>query len=195
MQRLLTSRIDQSWGDDMNLAEKMLHILYYCAELDPIARKFHDSLKGYHVLVKEAAKETNILCGPDELVPKSSSLLFLTSAPGDTKYHTAAYELFNLVRKPFGDDRVRPERREVLLRDLAINHEECTLGVHREWVAEFEVADEDKTHRTSFEAFSTLSNMPGEFSGSDKPSHWKGSQSSSAYLEGATTLEFMPVVE
>ncbi|KAK0625039.1 hypothetical protein B0T17DRAFT_259156 [Bombardia bombarda] len=156
-QKLLLGRLDNESESDAALMRKLLDLLETYAVIDPIARNFHQTLQEYVDLLQELTDEAenlNLLRSlgngtgsgrREEAGAPSDNLYLLTSVPGKSQYHVAAREVLGLVGQPFGDKRVRPEGAEFLYRNTIINHEECSLGIHRDWLAEFNSSETAKT--------------------------------------------------
>ncbi|KAK6083151.1 N-terminal fungal transcription regulatory domain-containing protein (zinc finger protein) [Seiridium cupressi] len=199
-QKVLKGRIDEEWNDDLALAQKMMEILFYCGELDGVARGFHRTLAGYLTSMEVAFNATHqsILSDGESAGPnQASSVMELLMVPvsGDTELHAAAADLFKLVAWPFGSDEARPHGEDVKAHHTIINHEEVSLGVHTEWVAELTAScDNNGLCDPSRTSSTILSQSPGAFVGSETPNGWITSRSCEAYQEGASTLELLPVL-
>ncbi|KAK3321716.1 hypothetical protein B0H66DRAFT_179798 [Apodospora peruviana] len=144
-QNLLLGRVDAGLDDDLALTERVLALLARYSAVDSIARNFHRTLQTYVELVQDLtakrrldALEGIIIATPwGSLSSATDQHYLLSSVRGASAYHTAAQEVLGLVAKPFGDERVRPESSGFLFRHTLINHEECSLGIHQDWISEF----------------------------------------------------------
>lgn len=185
--------MDPEWDEDVALAKKMLEVLKYCSELDGIARHFHSTVVTYLTSLEEAVgkQQSSQLANASQQDHRESSngaefTPILAPVAGSTKHHTVANELFKLVAWPFGEQ-------EVEARHMLVNHEEVSLGVHAEWVAELSATYGPEGPRTSSRTSSAIvSQRLGDFVGSPMPSGWAASRSFQSYQEGASTLDFSP---
>ncbi|KAJ9145323.1 hypothetical protein NKR23_g5454 [Pleurostoma richardsiae] len=149
LQRFLTGRVDADWYDDVELVNRILILLSDCARLDRIARSFEETLRRYFDLLSEAATQQvqfeGLKAGQSGSTPPDEYVL--TCAPGETKYHVAGRELLQLIGR-LHDDTIRPDQPEHLFRNTLISHEDCIVGIHREWIEEFSAIREDTDEST-----------------------------------------------
>jgi hypothetical protein len=129
------------FASDMELLDKCIKVLSYCALKDAMAGKFRD-------LLNRQFNDLQDLHAPDvnaEIEPLSNLTEFLfTLEAGFTGLHTAARGLLNLIQHPFsglGD-----------ISSLATlsNRAETTMGTHLEWQWELqgtECVDNTMEHR------------------------------------------------
>jgi hypothetical protein len=197
-QKVLKNCIDKDWDDDLVLAKKMMEILLYCGELDGVARGFHQTLVSCLSSMEEAISEAQLPTLSDSMTTEKGhgfieTELLLVPAPGDNNAHASAAAIFKLVAWPFGGDNIRPHTEDVKVHDTIVNHEEVSLGVHTEWVAEITARyGIDTGGSPSGISSSMLARGSGAFIGSENPSGWAASRSSRDYEEGASTLELLP---
>lgn len=152
---MLAGRVSLELKDDVDLTLRIMSLLASYAELDSIARDFLGTLQYYlHLLQGHPSWQrfdprlgSDVPCGRGNAVAGAgagvgvghqSTCNFLGSVSGNSPYHVASEELLGLVRHPFGDLRVRPESSLSLFRATLINHEECSLGIHHDWVCEYD---------------------------------------------------------
>jgi hypothetical protein len=112
------------FASDMELLDRCIKVLSYCALKDAMAGKFRDLLnRQFNDLQHLHAPNSNAAIEP----PSNSTEFLFTLEAGSTSLHTAARGLLNLIQHPFsglGD-----------ISSLATlsNRAETTMGTHLEW--------------------------------------------------------------
>lgn len=164
------------------LMDQVLQVLDFCAELDPVARRFAQILSAH----KGTLQPPSYTRGPgtadaiydqscEEKPPSSEiSILLLATPPADTLLQQTSADILKQLCNPYmGSDEVSP----------------CAIDCQSRLPPMASQAPELPSHR-SYERFTAdiLNGEDGYFVGSHQPSWWMTQRSSSVYLQGATKL-------
>jgi hypothetical protein len=125
-----------NFANDIELLNKCIGVLEYCAHKDSLAGKFRDLLTAHLNTLREHNATIDSLRNstttPEHL--QMSAYLF-TVHTGSSKLHTAARDLLQMIHRPFsGLKNVAPQK-------TLSNRAETTMGTHLEW--EYELKGRD----------------------------------------------------
>ena len=124
----------QPFASDLDLLDKCIKVLSYCALKDAMAGRFRDLLEGQlgglqrHHMAECDVQNDHALA--ESVIPD----IVFTFTPG-SKLHTVAQSLLNLIHRPFsGLGDVSPQA-------TLSNRAETTMGTHLEWQWELKGTD------------------------------------------------------
>lgn len=186
-----------STAETLDLVAKLVTVLEFCGELDPVAREFSQSLSAYHASVQEACQHEirtgasdSALGGPFPL-PQPSDYLFV-KAPGSAQLHNSSQNLFEQLCNPYSSV------------SASTTQQEHDASQSRSSRIHMSASDSQRTPcdrpgtkvpggnfaRTPITA--GISNLEdGYFVGSNEPTWWITKRSAAVYSNGARTLEIL----
>lgn len=130
-----------SFAEDLELLNKCIIVLSYCALKDALAGRFRDLLTSQlDDLQRLHVPETNSRHGSMLDEAALPDILF-TFDSGSSKLHAAARGLLNLIHRPFSG------LSDISTQATLSNRVETTLGTHLEW--EWELKSSDCVEKTT----------------------------------------------
>lgn len=179
-----------AYAVSLDLANNNIKILEFCGQLDPVARRFSESLSMHYDRFRGVypASHSDTLPPSHFASDQSSEYLFTAPAATAVLYNTSQ-KLFEQLCNPHGNDSAVTEQsgQDARPRHPHTHRQEG----HRECPSypNCRLPGEEDT-RTALTARS--SNLgDGYFVASNEPSSWCGVWSAVAYSNGATTLEIL----
>lgn len=193
VQSKLSGLSEDRWTANLDLVDKILEILNFCQEMDPVAREFATSLSTHNRALRNSSDTAHSMSFFDRRSRHSfvrdSNLINLlcVTPPGNTALHQASHELFDQLCNPYKGRR-----------SLSVQHAEDISGP----TAAFSSAqhslpgdsasDLHDINRARATLTPELSNWEdGYFLDSNEPSWWTAARSSKAYSIGAQNLRIL----
>lgn len=193
VQSKLSGLPEDKWDANLDLVDKVLEILNFCQEMDPVAREFAKSLSTYNRTLRDSSDTTHSINvferRPWQSFMKDSKLINLLcmTPPGNTALHQTSHELFDQLCNPYKGRRT-----------ISVQHTEHTSRptVAFPW-AQDSLPEDSRSglrdiNRARAKLTPEISNWEdGYFLGSNEPSWWIAARSSEAYSVGAQDLRIL----
>lgn len=159
---------ERHWTTSYGLLGDVLQVLDFCAELDPVARKFAQILSTHRENIWRSRCYSidaafNTRSGTNRTVPAISALL-LATCPTDILPQQTSARIVEQLCSPYIDNDDESPQSQL-----------------------FPDASHPRGHFTT----AILNEEDGYFVGSHHPSWWTTQRSSQIYLQGATTMEIL----
>ncbi|KAF1835148.1 hypothetical protein BDW02DRAFT_588352 [Decorospora gaudefroyi] len=115
------------FAKDMELLNKCIAVLDYCALKDALAGKFRTLLTGHLNTLREHNATMDGLCDVSTPTDLPETGYLFTFHSGSTKLHAAARNLLRAIHRPFSG------LKNVATQKTLSNRAETTMGTHLEW--------------------------------------------------------------
>lgn len=179
--RLRLCDLQREANENLELADQVLQVLAFCAELDPIARNFEEILSTYQSILCQAPRHASST-GPIHSASSQTSRkrpsadpvlreLLLDTFTGDTELHQTSAKMLDHLLNPYADTGACSSQ--------AMDHQLCTPPESlRSRGLEFPKNPQPLTA-------SMLNQEDGYFVDSHQPSGWLPQRSSRTYVQNA----------
>jgi hypothetical protein len=127
-----------SFAFDMEVLNKCIEVLTYCARKDAMAGKFRVLLTRQLDELHELHVSANTRMDAEADRTAQNDVLFRFN-PGSSKLHDSVRKLLNLIQRPFAG------LSDTDAKDIMSNRAETTMGTHLEWAWEFKRSQNLKT--------------------------------------------------
>lgn len=149
LQNLYQGLEREKCNENLGYARQSLNVLSHCAEVDPLARRFYQTIQQYFRALDEVVGEDEawIRIEDGEEVQLSSDEGYETPGRRVT-FRTVRNEVFGIVREPFSslpDQWTQQDPKDQRWSRSHLSAEEAAMGVHLEWVTELDLADPQQT--------------------------------------------------
>lgn len=182
---------ENQWSESLDMVKKVVHVLDFCKELDPVARAFSTSLLAHYECFREASQPSGAGDQTDKghLTPPQPGDYLFTSTSCSAPLHSTSNELFEQLCNPYANGHAivvqkdsgtcSQSRRTDMLKSNRIAFG-CQDNVPL-------AADAARTSITP-----KISNLEdGYFIDSNEPNRWIAKRSAVAYSSGAKTLKIL----
>lgn len=182
--RLRLSGIQQGSDEILDLADQVLQVLAFCAELDPVARNFERILSTHQSILRESPGQASSTAPVTSVGSQASRKrasadpvlreLLLENLNGNPKLHQTSTQILEHLSNPYADTGDRPSQ--------AMGHQLRTpLESLKFRGLEFPKKSQPLTA-------SMLNQEDGYFVDSHQPSGWLPQRSSQTYVQNAKKL-------
>lgn len=184
---------EEFWAESLDMVNKVIGVLAFCKELDPVASEFWTSLSAHYECFREETRQSSADAVDQAhdahfMLPQPDDYLFTTTS-GFTLLHNTSNQLFEQLCKPYANTRATTALREHV---SSSQSPRTDLSESRSFSSgsQGRVSLGSDTARTAITP-KTSNLEDGYFVDSNEPRWWVAKRSAATYSSGARTLKVL----